>query len=154
MGKEIFLTHPPTLQQSHLSSHLLLPEMLQAQENKQATEGQEQPPLALQHRRDEPAGTQNPLAQTELLLSSKSRFGCDCSLMALLQCWGRAKHSQMNAAGCGSKRAFPTPTTKCSQWCSQQRQTGEPGLDTLAQAQRCSFSLCHLKAFPPIIHWS
>lgn len=25
---------------------------------------------------------------------------------------------------------------------------------TLAQAQRCSSSLCHLEAFPPIIHWS
>lgn len=52
------------------------------------------------------------------------------------------------------KESISTPTTKFSQWCSQQRQTGEPGLDTLAQAQCCSFSFCHLEILPPIIHWS
>lgn len=35
---------------------------------------------------------------------------------ALLRWWGWAKRSQLNAAGCGSKRAFSTPTTKCLQW--------------------------------------
>lgn len=29
-----------------------------------------------------------------------------------------------------AQRAFSTPTTRCSQWCSQLRQIGEPGLDT------------------------
>lgn len=52
--------------------------------------------------------------------------------MVLLQwwVWAKVKHSQLNAAGRGSKRAFLTPTTRCSHWFSQQRQTREPGLDT------------------------
>jgi len=54
--------------------------MLQPQEKKQATAGQEKPPLTLQHRRDEPAGTQNTLAHTGALLSLKSGFGCDAPL--------------------------------------------------------------------------
>lgn len=59
----------------------------------------------------------------------RKQFWMWCFLMVFLQWWVWAKHSQLIAAGCGSERAFSTPTTRCSQWCSQQRQTGEPGLD-------------------------
>lgn len=53
--------------------------MLQDEEKKLATEGQEEAPLTQQQRRDGPADTQNSPAQTNTL-SSESSFGCDASL--------------------------------------------------------------------------
>lgn len=78
VGKDIFLTQTPTFQQSH-QSFFLPPEMLQAKEKKTATEGQKEAPLTQQQRRDEPAGTQNTMAQTNTL-SAESSFGCDAPL--------------------------------------------------------------------------
>lgn len=133
--------------QSQLSSYLLPPEMLPAQEKKQATEARAQPAsscstggMSWQTLRI-PWLTQNHFCHWR-------QFWMRCSLMVLLQWWGWAKHFQLSTAGWSSKRVFSTP--KWSQCCSLKGQTG---LYASAQALHCPFSVCYLEILPPIPHW-
>lgn len=97
---------------------------------------------------DEPADTQSTLAQTETLLS----------LMTVLD----VMLPYGFAAMMGLSQALPAEHCRlwfkesifhsdCSQWCSQQGQTAEPGLYTPTHAL---FSHCHLEILSPIIQWS
>lgn len=84
---------------------------------------------------------------------SESSFGCDAPLQFCCND-GSEPNAPRWTLQAAAQRAFSTPTTRCSQWCSQLRRIGEPGLDTLTTGSALFLFFLSLEIFSPVRQWS